>query len=93
MTKDDAITELKDGQEFFREAIGEIKFTQKVMSKDIAELVVHTKEQNGRIGGLETTAIQTNAVLNTLKYLIPVGLTFAGILSGVIFGIVQLIAS
>ncbi len=93
MTKDDAITELKDGQEFFREAIGEIKFTQKVMSKDIAELVVHTKEQNGRISGLETTAIQTNAVLNTLKYLIPVGLTFAGILSGVIFGIVQLIAS
>ena len=74
-------------------AIDQVQFVQKIMSKDIAELVAHTKEQNGRIGHLETTAIQTSTVLTTLKYLFPVGLTFAGILSGVIFGILQLVAS
>ena len=93
MTTEETIAALAKGQEEFRGDIGEIKFTQKVMSKDLAELVVHTKEQNHRVGALETTSIQTNAVLNTLKYLIPVGLAFAGILSGLIFGILQLIAS
>ncbi len=74
-------------------AIGQVQFVQKVMSKDIAELVVHTKEQNGRIGSLETSSVRSAAVLDTLKWLLPIGLTFAGILSGVIFGILQLVAS
>ena len=93
MPIEDTVRELADGQGEFRDAITKLTYGQEGIAKTLTSLDDHVKDQNGRIDSLETTAVQNGAVLTPLKYLIPVGLTFAGILSGVIFGVVQLIAN
>ena len=90
---EDTVAELAEGQGEFKDAITKLTYGQEGIAATLVSLDEHVKDQNGRIGELETTAVQNGAVLNTLKYLIPIGLTFAGLLSGVIFGIVTAVTN
>jgi len=94
VTKDDW-QEVKDG-------LHEIQFTVKENAKEVKRWADHTKEQNGRIGTLEHRSIEHMAAQaervkweerqwGFLKFLIPTTLTIAGILSGIIFGIAQVV--
>ena len=93
MPIEDTVKELAAGQGEFRDAITKLTYGQEGIAKTLTSLDEHVKDQNGRIDSLETTAVANNAVLNTLKYLIPIGLTFAGLLSGAIFGIVSVVTN
>ncbi len=50
-----AVTELRKGQQGFKDSISELTFGQKEMAKNIGAMATEVRTTNGRVGALETT--------------------------------------
>jgi hypothetical protein len=93
MTVEDQIAALVEGQSQFKTAIAVLQVGQKEIQKDTAELVVNDRQRNNRIGKLELAAAKSQSVMDTMKYLLPTSLMAAGVMSGIIFGVIQAVTN
>ena len=88
MTIEETVSELAKGQAEFKTSIALVAQGQQQIAKDVAELVVNDRQRNHRIEKLEAGDVRTSAIMDTLKFIIPASLAFAGVVSGVVFGVI-----
>ena len=93
MTVKETVDELAAGQVEFKTSIALMAQGQQQIAKDVAELVVHERSRNKRIEKLEAGNVRQGAIMDTLRFIIPASLAFAGVASGVVFGIIQAVTS
>ena len=93
MTIKETVDELAAGQVEFKTAIVLMSQGQQQIAKDVAELVVHERSRNKRIEKLEEGNVRQSAIMDTLRFIVPASLAFAGVLSGVIFGVITAVTN
>ena len=82
MTIEETVSALADGQAEFKTSIALMTQAQQSIAKDVAELVVHERSRNKRIEKLEEGNVRQGAIMDTLRFIVPASLAFAGVLSG-----------
>ena len=93
MTIEETVSALADGQAEFKTSIALMTQAQQSIAKDVAELVVHERSRNKRIEKLEEGNVRQGAIMDTLRFIVPASLAFAGVLSGVIFGVITAVTN
>ena len=93
MTIKETVDELAAGQVEFKTSIALMAQGQQQIAKDVAELVVHERSRNKRIEKLEAGNVRQSAIMDTLRFVIPASLAFAGVLSGVVFGVIAAVTN
>ena len=89
MTTEDTIGDLVAGQAEFKTSIALMSQAQTSIARDVAELVVHERQRNKRIEALELNSAKQSGIMDTMRFVIPASLAFAGVASGVVFGVIQ----
>ena len=89
MTTEDTIGQLVAGQQEFKISIALMSQAQNQIAKDVSELVVHERSRNKRIEALELNSAKQSGIMDTMRFVIPASLAFAGVASGVVFGVIQ----
>ena len=93
MTIKETVDELAAGQVEFKTAIALMAQGQAQIAKDVAELVVHQRSGNHRIEKLELSSAKQSGIMDTLRFIVPASLAFAGVISGVVFGIITAVTN
>ena len=93
MTTEDTIGALVAGQAEFKTSIALMSQAQQSIAKDVAELVVHERSRNKRIEALELNSAKQSGIMDTMRFIIPASLAFAGVASGVVFGVIQAVTN
>ena len=93
MTIEETVSALAEGQAEFKTSIALMTQSQQSMAKDLGELVVNDRQRNHRIEKLEAGSVRQSAIMDTLRFIVPASLAFAGVLSGVVFGVITAVTN
>lgn len=86
------VTELRAGQDAFKESIVELTYGQKEMSKNVADMAEQVRSTNGRVGALETVAAVRAGVEKSNAKMYASVLAGAAVLIAAVIGAIGVLA-
>ena len=86
------VTELRQGQDAFKDSIVELTYGQKEMSKHIGDMAEQARSTNGRLGALETVAAVRAGVEKSNAKMYASVLAGAALLIAAVIGAIGVLA-